>query len=35
MGLHHQASACLIDEACFGETDLPARAPDQAIGVME
>ena len=35
LGLHHQASSCLIDEARLGEADLPARAPDQAIAVAE
>jgi hypothetical protein len=35
MGLHHQATASLIDEARLREADMPAGTPDQAIAVTE
>jgi len=35
ISLHDQASARLIDKARLGEADLPARVPDQVVGVME
>ncbi len=33
--LHHKAAASLADKARFGESYLPARIPDQMIGIME